>query len=71
VPAVQSFKDQAKPLESHSGTSYMFLHWNGGKEARRGDYKFHSFVKEESVEIRALAVCPSYDQSSALASLVH
>jgi hypothetical protein len=43
--SVAGFKDQCKPLDSHAGTDYMFLHWRGGKEVTKGDYKGHGFAK--------------------------
>jgi hypothetical protein len=42
--SVESFKTQAKQLDSHRGTNYMFLHWLGRGEKKRGDYKLHNFV---------------------------
>jgi hypothetical protein len=43
--SLAQFKKETKVLNSFPSTSYMFLHWDGGVESSKGDYKSHNFVK--------------------------
>jgi hypothetical protein len=43
--AVAQFKKETKALNSFPATNYMFLHWDGGIESSKGNYKSHNFVK--------------------------
>jgi hypothetical protein len=43
--SLAQFKKETKVLNSFTATSYMFLHWDGGVESSKGDYKSHNFVK--------------------------
>jgi hypothetical protein len=43
--SLAQFKNETKVLNSFRATNYMFLHWDGGVESSKGDYKSHNFVK--------------------------
>jgi hypothetical protein len=42
--AMKHFNEECKILQSHKGTNYMFMHWNGGEETSKGAWHTHPFV---------------------------
>jgi hypothetical protein len=45
--SVKQFRNEADTLQTHAGTNFMFLHWQGAGPSGKGggDYKKHNFVK--------------------------
>jgi hypothetical protein len=58
--SLAQFKKETKVLLSYQATSCMFLHWDGGIESSKGDYRNHDFVKTRpslELAIKSLANC--------------